>query len=336
MQYQRVGVSGLMVSPICLGAMMFGDQTGEKVSAHIIASAADAGINFIDTANVYSKGGSERIVGKNIKKNRDAWVVGTKVGSPMGVDPLDRTNSRKRIMTEAEASLKRLQTDYIDIYYFHRDEPDTPLDEPLSAMGDLIRAGKVRYWGFSNFPAWRIAELVSQCEMMGIPGPIVTQPCYNAMNRMLEVEFLPACRHFGIGVVPYSPLARGVLTGKYPVKGPPPKGTRAGRNDMRILESEYRYESLVLAQKIKERAEKRGMTAGQFALNWVLNNGLVSSVIAGPRTMTHWRDYLGALDHEFTAADERFVEKLVPTGGASTPGFLDPKLPPTGREALTG
>ncbi len=193
----------------------------------------------------------------------------------------------------------------------------------------------MRYWGFSNFPAWRIAEMVAVCEAMGIPAPIATQPCYNAMNRMLEVEFLPACRHFGIGVVPYSPLARGVLTGKYPVEGPPPKGTRAGRNDVRIHESEYRYESLVLAQKIKRRAEKRGLTAGQFALNWVLNNGLISSVIAGPRTMAHWRDYLGALDHEFTAADEKFVEKLVPAGGASTPGFLDPKLPPTGREPLT-
>lgn len=335
MEYRRLGVSGVMVSPLCLGTMMFGDQTDKKTAAQIIDSARDAGINFIDTANNYAGGESERIVGKHISGNRDSWVLATKVGSPKGDGPYEHTLSRKRILAEAEASLTRLGTDYIDIYYFHRDDQDTPLDEPLGAMADLIRAGKVRYWGFSNFQSWRIAELVYLCDSLGMPGPVVTQPCYNAMNRMIELEFLPACRHFGIGVVPYSPLARGVLTGKYPVKGPPPKGTRAGRNDLRIHESEYRRESLIIAQKIKKRAEKAGMTAGQFALNWVLNNELVSSVIAGPRTLEQWKGYLDALNHPFTAADEKFIDRLVPAGGASTPGFIDPKLPPTGRDPLT-
>jgi len=335
MEYRRLGISGLVVSPICLGAMMFGDQTDEETAGRIVGSARHAGINFIDTANNYAGGESERVVGRQIKRDRDDWVLATKVGSPRGEGPYERTLSRKRILAEAEASLARLGTDYIDVYYFHRDDEETRIEEPLSAMGDLIRAGKVRYWGFSNFRAWRVAELVLTCDAMGLPGPVVMQPCYNAMNRMIELEMLPACRHFGIGVVPYSPLARGVLTGKYPVKGPAPAQSRVDRNDPRILESEYRKESLVLAQKIKARAEKRGMTAGQFALNWVLNNALVTAVIAGPKTFEQWSDYLGALDHEFTAADEAFIDRLVPSGGASTPGFIDPKLPATGREPRT-
>jgi aryl-alcohol dehydrogenase-like predicted oxidoreductase len=161
------------------------------------------------------------------------------------------------------------------------------------------------------------------------------QPHYNAMNRMIEQESLPACEHFGIGVVSYSPLARGVLTGKYMVGKEPPADSRAGRKDARILESEFRPESIEMAQKIKQHAEKRGMTAGQFALGWVLNGGLVNSVIVGPKTMAHWRDYLSALDHEFTAEDEALVDGLVPAGFNSTPFFGDIKLPPMGRVART-
>ncbi len=335
MEYRRLGISGLMVSPICLGAMMFGDQTDAKTAGRIVASARDAGVNFIDTANNYAAGESEKIVGRHIARDRDNWVLATKVGSPKGSGPLEHTLSRKRILAEADASLKRLGTDYIDVYYFHRDDQETPLEEPLSAMGELIRSGKVRYWAFSNFQAWRVAELCLNADAMGLPGPVCTQPCYHAMNRMVELELFPACRHFGIGIVPYSPLARGVLTGKYPVEGRPAKGTRAGRNDMRIHECEYRHESLVMAQKVKARAEKKGMTTSQMAYNWVLNNALVSAAIAGPRTMEQWQGYLDALDHPFTAADEKFFDKLVPAGGASTPGFIDPKLPPTGREPLT-
>lgn len=335
MEYRRLGISGLMVSPICLGTMMFGDQTDDRTAGRIIASARDAGVNFIDTANNYVGGESEKIVGRHIAKDRDSWVLATKVGSPKDDGPFEHTLSRKRILMEADASLKRLGTDYIDVYYFHRDDQETPLEEPLSAMGDLIRAGKVRYWAFSNFQAWRVAEVCLTADAMGIPGPVCTQPCYNAMNRMVELELFPACRHFGIGIVPYSPLARGVLSGKYPVKGKPPKGTRAGRNDVRIHESEYRRESLILAQEVKNRAEKKGMTASQLSYNWVLNNALVSAAIAGPRTMEQWTGYLNALEHPFTAADEKFFDRLVPSGGASTPGFIDPKLPPTGREPLT-
>jgi aryl-alcohol dehydrogenase-like predicted oxidoreductase len=334
MEYRRLGDSGLLVSRLCLGAMMFGDQADERESQRLVAAARDAGVNFIDTANVYTKGRSEEIVGAAIHDARDTWVLATKVGSPMTKGVIEESLSRKRIMAEVERSLKRLQTDFIDVYYLHRDFLETPLEEPVAAMGDLIRQGKIRYWGFSNFNAWRIGELILVADMLGVPRPIVTQPCYNAMNRVLEQEYLPACAHFGIGVVPYSPLARGVLTGKYAVDAPPPADSRAGRKDPRILEIEFRKESLRLAQKIKQRAERRGTTAAIFSLAWVLNNDLISSVVAGPKNLQQLQGYVDALQFGFSAADEAFVDKLVPPGFNSTPFFGDPKLPPLGRVSL--
>ena len=202
-------------------------------------------------------------------------------------------------------------------------------------MGDLIRAGKVRYFGLSNFQGWRIAEIVNICRRSGVPQPIVLQPYYNAMNRLAEVEMFPACQYYGLGIVPYSPLARGVLTGKYVPGRKPARDSRAGRNDRRMLEAEFRDESLKHAQRIKAHAGKRGMTAGQFALNWVLNNKLVTAVLAGPRTEQQWREYLGALDHKFDASDEALIDRLVAPGHPSTPGYTDPKFPITGRIART-
>ena len=335
MHYERLGQSGLEISRLCLGTMMFGDQTGEDDAVEIIAAARDAGINFIDTANSYAKGASEEILGRALKGQRDDWVLATKVGSPLSEAVGEKRLSRKRIMTEVERSLIRLQTDVIDIYYLHRDDLDIPLEEPVRAMGDLIRQGKVRYWGFSNFDGWRIGELVRVADALGVPRPTVSQPLYNAMNRMIEQDHLPACRHYGIGVVPYSPLARGVLTGKYEVDLPAPSDSRAGRKDARILESEFRSESLKLAQDIKAYAKARGITAGQFALSWVLNNSLISAVVLGPRTMGHWQEYLITLDYKFTAEDETFIDELVAPGFSSTPFFGDVKLPPKGRIART-
>ena len=332
MEYHRLGSSGLRVSELCLGAMMFGERTDEAVAMRIVDSAFEAGVNFIDTADTYGKGGSERIVGKAIAKNRDRWVLATKVQSAsIPGDPNTGGGSRKWLAFELDASLKRLATDYVDIWYFHRDDQETPLEEQVGTVGDFIRAGKVRYFGLSNFDGWRIAEVVNTCRRIGAPQPIVLQPVYNAMNRTAEVEMFPACRHYGLGVVPYSPLARGVLTGKYPPGAKPQADSRAGRNDRRMMESEFREESLQHAQRIREHAEKRGMTAGQFALNWVRHNRLVTSVIAGPRTEEQWRDYLGALKHKFDAADEALVDSLVPPGHTSTPGYTDPKFPIQGR-----
>jgi aryl-alcohol dehydrogenase (NADP+) len=331
MEYRGLGRSGIKVSTLCLGTMMFGGATDQTTSERIIAKAREAGVNFLDTADQYSEGRSEEVTGRAIAKNRDAWVLATKVCNPMGPGPNERGLSRKWVMQAAEASLKRLGTDYIDVYYLHKEDHSTPLEETVRAMGDLVRQGKIRYFGVSNFRSWRVAEICNIADRLGIDRPVVSQPYYNAMNRMPEVEQLPACAYYGLGVVPYSPLARGVLTGKYKPDVPPPTGTRAGRQDMRILQTEWRPESLRLAQEIKNHAEKRGITAGQFAFAWVLNNRLITSVIGGPRTEEQWNDYLGALTYRFTAEDEALIDRLVPSGHSSTPGYNDPAYPIEGR-----
>jgi aryl-alcohol dehydrogenase (NADP+) len=333
MEYRKLGRSGLKVSPLCLGTMMFGGATDERASRRIIDRAREAGVNFIDTADVYNDGRSEEVVGTSIQGTRQHWVLATKLANTMGEGPNDRGLSRRYVFQAADASLKRLGTDVIDIYYLHKEDHSTPLEETVRAIGDLVREGKIRYFGLSNYRAWRVAEICAICDRLGMERPIVSQPYYNAMNRMPEVEHIPACAFYGLGVVPYSPLARGVLTGKYAPGAEPPAGTRAARQDKRLLETEWRRESLEIAQTIKEHAEKRRMTPGQFAVNWVLNNSLVTAAIAGPRTEEQWGDYLGALTHRFTAEDEALVDRLVVTGHPSTPGYNDPQYPIEGRVA---
>ena len=331
MEYRKLGNSGLKVSPICLGTMMFGERTDAAEAERILASARAAGVNFVDTADAYAKGESERITGKLIAAEREQWVLATKLGNFMGKGPNDGGLSRAWMMRAVDASLQRLNTDWIDIYYFHLDDAATPIEESLTAMAEIIASGKVRYFGLSNYRAWRIAQIAELCAKLGVPAPIVCQPYYNAMNRMPETEILPACANYGLGVVPYSPLARGVLTGKYAPGQAPAADTRAGQKDKRMMETEFREESMVMAQKLKAHAEKRGMSAGQFALNWVLNNRLITSVLAGPRTLAQWDEYLGALKHSFSAEDEALVDSMVKSGHPSTPGYSDPRYPITGR-----
>ena len=338
MDYRSLGNSGLQVSPICVGTMMFGDRTDAAESGRIVASARDAGVNFIDTADVYAKGESERITGKLIAPDRDRWVLATKVANPMPGpdgkdDPNRRGTSRKWIMRAVDESLARLGTGYIDLYYLHRDIEATPLEETLGALADLVRAGKIRYYGLSNFRGWRHAEVMRVATMMGIPKPVASQPYYNAMNRQPENDILPACAHYGMGVVPYSPLARGVLTAKYSPGAKPDPQSRAGRNDTRIMQTEFREESLAIAQKIKAHAAKKNLSPGHFAFNWVLANKIVTSVIAGPRTLEQWTDYLAALGKPFDAEDEALVDSLVKAGHPSTPGYNDPAYPMRGRRA---
>jgi len=335
MNYRKLGRSGLDVSTVCLGTMNFGAATDEATSARIIDAARHAGVNFIDTADVYTDGVSEEIVGRAIRGSRSEWVLATKVGNAFGKIRNHRGLSRVWMMQACEASLRRLGVETIDVYYLHREDHGTALEETILAIADLIRAGKIRHFGVSNFRSWRVAEICNICDRLGIGRPVVSQPYYNAMNRMPEVEHLPACGHYGIGVVPYSPLARGVLSGKYDPSAPPPQGTRAGRADARIMQTEWRPESLRLAQEIRKHAEARGMTTGQFALLWVLNNRFVTSAIAGPRTEEQWADYVGALKHAFTAEDEALVDRLVVTGHPSTPGYNDPAYPIEGRPTRT-
>jgi aryl-alcohol dehydrogenase-like predicted oxidoreductase len=333
MEYRQLGGSGLKVSPLCLGTMMFGDRTDMNEAQRIVANARETGVNYIDTADQYAKGESERIVGKLVAGDRDRWVLATKVGNAMGEGPNEGGLSRKWVMQACDASLRRLGTDYIDIYYLHLDYPEIPLEEMVAAMGDLIRSGRIRYFGVSNFRAWRIGEMMHLCRLMNVAKPVVCQPYYNAMNRQPEVEILPACHYYGIGVTPYSPIARGVLTGKYKPGETPPADSRAGRKDKRMMETEFREESLVIAQKFKAHSEKKGLTSGQMAFAWVLSNRIVHSVIGGPRTLEQWTEYCGALDYVLDEEDEEFVDSLVRPGHPSTPGFNDPRYPVTGRLA---
>ncbi len=327
MQYRPLGKSNLKVSALCLGTMMFGDQTDATEAANIVAHAQEQGVNFIDTADVYTKGASESMVGDLLVGQRHRWVLATKLGNAMSDHVNEGHYSRAWMLREVEASLARLKTDHIDILYLHRDYNGMDLEEPLYALQALLASGKIRYWGVSNFRSWRIAELVRLARDIGLPGPIVCQPYYNLLNRMPEVEILPACQHYGIGVVPYSPIARGVLTGKYLPGAKPAEGTRAGRGDKRMTETEFRQESLVIAQKLQQHAQAQGTTVARLATAWVLAHCAVSSVIAGPRTLVQWQDYLPALDYCITVEDEKLVDALVAPGHPSSPGFTDPAYP---------
>ncbi len=311
---------------------MFGGQTAEDEAASITDKAREAGVNFIDTADVYNGGESERMVGRLIGRDRDAWTLATKAGNPLPDHINSGGMSRKWLLRALDGSRKRLNTDYIDIFYLHLDDRMTPLEEVVATMGEAIRRGQIRYWGFSNFRGWQACEMVRVADALHVPRPIVCQPHYNAMNRMAEIDLLPACAHYGIGVVPYSPLARGVLTGKYRSGEQPDPDSRAGRDDKRMMEAEFRDESIQLAEKIVDHAKARGMTPTRFAVRWVLNSGNVHSVITGPRTMAHWQGYIDALDGDFGPEDEALIDTLVPAGHASTPGFTDPRYPYTGRQ----
>jgi len=324
MTYRILGQSGLKVSTLTLGSMMFGEQTSTEESLRIIDKAWDQGVNFIDTADVYNAGRSEEIVGEAIASRRNDWIVATKVGSGTGDGLPNRAGlSRKHIFNSIEASLSRLDTDYVDIYYLHREDHDTPLEVTVSAIGDLLRQGKIRYWGLSNFRGWRVAEIVNVAQRLGVEKPVISQPLYNIVNRQADGEQITAAVHHGLGVVPYSPLARGVLSGKYAPDVIPDSNSRAGRQDKRILETEWRVESLRIAQKIQEYTQSRGVGIVEFAIAWVLNNKAVTSAIVGPRTEQQWDSYTKAQDVTITAEDEAFIDSLVTPGHSSTPGFND-------------
>ncbi|KDN99209.1 MULTISPECIES: aldo/keto reductase [Pseudomonas] len=324
MIYRPLGHSGLQVSALTLGSMMFGEPTSTEDSLRIIDKAWDQGINFIDTADVYNAGRSEEIVGEAIARNRQGWILASKVGfGPAEGLPNRSGLNRKHIFNAIDASLTRLGTDYLDIYYLHREDHSTPLEVSVSAIGDLLRQGKIRHWGVSNFRGWRIAEICNLAERLGVAKPVVSQPLYNIVNRQAEPEQLTAAAYHGLGIVPFSPLARGVLSGKYSPNSNPDANSRAGRQDKRILETEWRPESLEIAQKIQAYTQAKGIGMVEFAIAWVLNNQLISSAIVGPRTEAQWDTYSGALAVKITAEDEAFIDSLVTPGHASTHGYND-------------
>lgn len=340
MTHAPLGHSGMMVSRLCIGTMLFGGATDDATAERIVAHARECGVNFIDSSNSYTDGRSEETLGRILKAAgpaaRNHWVVATKVSNPIGKGPNERGLSRRHVMTEVEKSLKRLQTDVIDIYYTHKLDPNTPWETTVLAFGDLIRQGKIREWGLSNVRAWHIPHIWHLCREAGIPAPTALQPYYNLMNRQPEVELIPAARAFGQGVVPYSPIARGILTGKYALNTTPEAGSRIARGDKRMLETEWRPESIEIARTLKAHAEAKGATLVHWATAWVLNNRAITSVIAGPRTFEQWSGYLGALDYTWTAEDEALANRLVATGHPSTPGYNDPQYTIEGRFPIVG
>jgi aryl-alcohol dehydrogenase-like predicted oxidoreductase len=334
MAYRMLGRSGIRVSEICVGTMMFGGPAEEPEAARIVAHARDHGVNFIDTADVYTDGRSEQITGRAIKANRHDWVLATKVANVIK-DGNGRVIggglSRRWITRAIDMSLTRLGTDHIDLYYTHKVDPHTPWDDIVATFGDLIRAGKIGAWGLSNVRAWHIPEIVHQCRLQNVPQPIALQPYYNLLNRQPETEVLPAAHNYGLGVASYSPIARGILTAKYVPGSNADPDTRAGRGDKRMLETEWRPESMQIAQELSQHVAARGGSLIHFAVQWVLNNRALTSVIAGPRTFEQWTSYTDYQTYQWSAADEAIADRLVPSGHPSTPGYTDPQYPLEGR-----
>ena len=331
MKYRSLGTTGLNVSPLCLGTMMFGGRTDAALSTEIIHRAGDLGINFIDTADIYNAGESEVVVGRAIADRRDKVVLATKGRQPMGDGPNDSGAGRVHLMRALDASLKRLGTDYVDLYYVHAPDYDTPLEETLTTLDDMVRSGRVRYVACSNYRAWYLAKALGISDRLDLERFVCVQPLYNIVNRDIEVELFPLCRDQGIGVVSYSGLARGILTGKYTTFGEYPEGTRASLNDPRMNQAELREPSIDISQQLVAYCQQRGVASSQFSLAWCLANPTLTSVILGPRTMEQFDDNLGCLDIDWTPEDESFVDSQVPPGEHSGVGFQDSAYPIVGR-----
>jgi aryl-alcohol dehydrogenase-like predicted oxidoreductase len=336
--HRNLGRTGVNVSPLCLGAMMFGEwgNPDHDESIRIIHRALDAGINFIDTADVYSRGESEEIVGKALAGGRREHVVlATKVHGTMGDDPNQKGNSRRWIMRAVEDSLRRLNTDWIDLYQIHRPEPDTDVDETLGALTDLVRQGKVRYIGSSTFPASQIVEAQWVARDRGRERFVTEQPPYSLLVRGVEEDVLPTCLRHGMGVIPWSPLAGGWLSGRWRKGAEPPASTRAerlpARYDLSLPENQRKLEAV---EALAQLAEEVGIPLIHLALAFVINHPAVTSAIIGPRTMEQLESQLGALEVHLDDAVLDRIDEIVPPGtnvNAVDAGWQNPALEPSAR-----
>jgi aryl-alcohol dehydrogenase-like predicted oxidoreductase len=328
MDYRNLGGSGLKVSPLCLGAMMFGSwgNPDHEDSIRVIHRALDAGVNFIDTANGYSEGESEVIVGKALQGKREGTVLATKVWAPMGTGPNQRGLSRKAIQEQVENSLRRLNTDVIDLYQIHRPDATTPVEETLSALDDLVRQGKVRYLGLSTnhyegsalwekrFAAWEIVETLWISERHGWERFVSLQPPYSMLRRVMEAEHFPMSLKFGIANIVWSPLEGGWLSGKYRRESGNPKDSPRAERSIGDLENPKFQRRLDIVEQLLPLAEAKGIPLARFANAWALRNPAVTSVIIGPRTLDQLEDSLKALDVQITDEEARIIDGLVPPG----------------------
>ncbi len=328
MKYRRLGKSGVNVSELCLGTMYFGSTVSEETALKLVKRAVDLGVNFIDTANVYTQGRSEEIVGKAIKGMREDLVIATKVRHRMGPGPNDEGIGRKHILHAVEESLRRLGTDYVDVYYLHRPsnvdlrrgfigEP-VPLEETLSTLTDLVRSGKVRYIGCSNFPAWLQCKALWVSDKNGFESFAVTQPRYNLFNREIEREIIPLCVDQGIGIVPYSPLAGGVLTGKYKAGSPPPAGTRGATGLEWIKLHDFYWEdpdNLKTLEGLEGISKDLGISMSQLALAWFLANPAITAPIIGASNIQQLEENLASANISLSKDYVERIDKVAPPRG---------------------
>ncbi len=324
MEYRSLGRTGVKVSSLCLGCMMFGGKTTPADSAAIIDRALDAGINFLDTANVYSTGRSEEATGEALKRNgkRNEVVLATKVHGKMGPGPNDMNNTRRHIIEQCEASLRRLQTDWIDLYQIHRPQSDMPIDETLRAMDDLVRSGKVRYIGTSTFAAWQMIESLWVSKEYGLNRFVCEQPPYNLLDRRIERELLPMAQSYGIATIPWSPLAGGLLTGKYSRDSQPPEDSRYANADANPMYRRRMNDAIWdVIEGLDVIAKEKGTSLSQLSLAWVMHQPGVTSPIIGPRTMEQLEDNLKAVDVTITDEDRKAIDRIIRPGTHVSPYY---------------
>ena len=315
MQYRPLGQTGLMVSSLCLGAMNFGSVTPAEEGIAIIDRVLDAGVNFIDTADVYGKSASETVVGQALARGgkRDGVIIATKVGNATSSAPADREGTRYHIISACENSLRRLQTDHIDLYQLHRPSPGVPQEETLRAFDDLIRAGKVRYIGCSNHPAWGVMEALSISEREHIARYVSEQPPYSLLDRRVENELIPLAQQYGLGILPWSPLAGGILAGRYDHADDFPADSRAQRGDQKFRDR-VTERGIQIARQVGVMAQQRGLSTAQLALLWVKDQPGVTAPVFGVRTMAHAESALGIADLSLADEDRPLFDALVHPG----------------------
>ena len=311
MEYTRLGRTGLKVSRLCLGCMTFGREIDEAASLPIIQRALDEGVNFFDTANVYGNGASETIVGKALKGHRQSIVLASKVFGQMGKGPNDRGLSRYHILQAVEDSLQRLQTDHLDLYQVHRWDADTPIDETVRALGDLVQQGKVRYIGCSNFSGWQLMKALWSSDVQGVARFESVQPPYSLIRRDIEDDLLPACQDQQVGVIPYSPLAGGFLSGKYEKGGDIPRGSRFDVAKQ-YQNTYFKDKSFRVVERLSAYADERGTPKEQLAIAWVAAHPAVTAPIIGARNIEQLEQGLASVElgHRMTQTEREELSRL--------------------------
>ena len=315
MDFRLFGRTGVKVSPICIGAMNFGGPTDESESIRIIHTALDAGINFIDTANVYNEGRSELFVGKAIQGHREDIFLATKVHGRVGPGPNDERNSRFHILKACEDSLRRLNTDHIDLYQVHRPDPDIPVEETLSALTDLIHSGKVRYIGCSTHPAWMVMEALAVSERDHFARYISEQPPYNLLDRRIENELIPFALRYQIAIIPWAPLAQGLLTGRYSSNQPFPADSRVALQPGTIYSQRVTPPGIRAGEKFTALARECGKSPVQLAYLWCKDQPGITAPIVGPRNVQQLQDLLPVLDNSLGESERQKCDEINPPGG---------------------